>query len=146
MIARKGAYVVVADGGGATIYRIATRVNGVKLDDVEAIEVDTPSRTADMGRDAPPRVNYPTGHSSSIEARDLHDAAEQTFAEVLAERLDRLAEQAHKGVVLFAAPRFLGMLRPQLSDRARKSLKAEIDRDLRPLRLAEIERALDALD
>jgi protein required for attachment to host cells len=146
MIAKKSACVVVADAGGAEIYRIATRVSGVRLDDLESIEGATGARTSELGRDRPPRAQHVTGHSSGIEQRDLHQAEEDAFAARLAERIERLVDEAPRGVILFAPPRFLGVLRTRLSDRARNGITAEIASDMRGLKLSDLEKAVGALD
>jgi protein required for attachment to host cells len=146
MIARKGAHVVVADAGGATIFRIANRVNGVKLDDVAEMDAEPLPRSSDVGRDAPPRVTYSTGHTSALEMTDLHDAMEARFAQRVADRMEDLVGGSPKGLILFAPPRFLGMLRPRLSARVQGGLKAEVAKDVRKLRLADLEREIDLLD
>lgn len=146
MIAKKGAFVVVADGGGATIYRVSTRVGGVKLDDIEIIENDVPSSTARMGRDRPGRTNDAAGRQSAMETRDLHDDAEAAFAADIAGRVNRIAQTAKRGVIIVAPPRFLGALRPHLSDGAKAALAAEIAKDMRKLGVSELEHAVDRLD
>ncbi|MEZ5938835.1 MAG: host attachment protein [Hyphomonadaceae bacterium] len=139
MIARKGAYVVVSDDAGATVFRIANRVSGVKLDDVEALEVGLTARThqATCGSD--------NGARSGMNGA----AAEKTveaFADDLAERIDTLAEQAGRGVILFAAPGFIEKVRLRLSDKSKAALSAIVERDCRDMRLAELEELVHSLD
>lgn len=146
MIAKKGAFVVVADGGGATVYRVATRVSGVKLDDVEHLDPPRTPATAELGRDRPTRAFAPSGASrAAAETPDLHDEAERAFARVLAGRMHVVAEQARRGMILFAAPRFLGVLRPMMSEKTRSVMLREVPKDLRKSDLSAIERAVDAL-
>jgi protein required for attachment to host cells len=146
MIAKKSACVVVADAGGAEIYRIATRVSGVKLDDLESMEGASGARTSELGRDRPPRAQHVSGHSSAFAEKDLHQAEEDAFATRVAERIERLVAEAPRGVILFAPPRFLGALRSRLSDAARRGITAEIARDMRGLKVCDLEKAVGALD
>jgi protein required for attachment to host cells len=146
MIARKGAFVVVADGGGATIYKISTRVGGVKLDDMQVVENDLPSRSADMGRDRPARTHTADGRLSAIEAADLHDAAEDDFATEIAGRVNTLAGKVKRGIIIFAPPRFLGEMRRHFSDAAKSVIVCEAPKDLRKLSVADLEKAVDRLD
>jgi protein required for attachment to host cells len=146
MIVRKGALVVVADASGATVYKVANRVNGVKLDDVECIENERVPRTSDLGSDRPPRVVHSSTRRGALETRDLHDEAEREFAQRLSAHLDDISVAARQGVILFAPPRFLGMMRPHLSERTRSALVAEIPKDLMKTDLGSLERMVGALE
>jgi protein required for attachment to host cells len=146
MLAKKGAFVIVADGGGATVYRVATRVSGVKLDDVECLDRGPAPSTTELGRDRPTRAFAPSRAArGAAETPDLHDEEERAFARVLADRLDAISGKARRGVILFAAPRFLGMLRPMMSDQTRSTLLVEVPKDLRKSPLSAIEKAVETL-
>lgn len=146
MIVKKGALVVVADASGATVYKVANRVNGVKLDDLECIENERVPRTSDLGSGRPPRVVHSATRRGALEVRDLHDEAEREFAQHLTERLDDLSGDARRGLILFAPPRFLGMMRPHMSDRVRSALVAEVPKDLMKIDLPSLETAVGALE
>lgn len=147
MIARSGAMVVVADGGGASVYRVAQRgADGLRLDEVNKFTAARAERGADREGDRPGRLTTPHGPTSAVEGADRQDREEVEFARQLADQLDRLAADAPGGVILFAAPRFLGQLRGFLSQKAQGALSAEVNVDLRKSPLLDIVAAVERLD
>ena len=151
MIVEHGTLVVAADGGGAMIYHNTGHQGVAKLEVVEAHDAHHKSFTRELGSDKPGRVSTASGAKSAVAGPDYHDQAERDFAKTLATRLDELIgapahgkAQAH--VVLFASPRFLGMIRSDYSARLKGALKAEVGKDLREAPLKQIERALAEID
>jgi protein required for attachment to host cells len=151
MIIEHGTVVVVADGGAAVIYRNRGHEGVARLEKVEALDPKHSSFTRDEGTGRPGRTHTAGGGRTSMEGPDYHDQAEQEFARHLASYLDQLLGPHTHGVeakklVLFASPRFLGMIRAAYSARVRTALKAEIAKDLLAAPTARIEHALRELD
>ena len=108
-----GAWVVVCDGGKALILENSGSPAAVKLDTREVREhADAP--THQQGTDRPGRVHQSFGNArSAVEQTDWHDEAERVFLESLARRLDAaIAAGETSDLIIVAAPRALGMLRP----------------------------------
>lgn len=126
-----GAWVVVADGSGARLFRNA----GTGLDvSLEQIELIGPS---DLANEGPAGRQPPERSSSEID--------EATFAKQLARRLNAAAlknEFAH--LVLAADPQTLGQIRPLLHEETIKRMVEELNKSLFHTPLKDIERALKA--
>jgi protein required for attachment to host cells len=151
MIIEHGTWIVAADGGGAVVYRNIGNGGAAKLELVETLDHKHASFTRDIGTDRPGRTHTAAGGRTSVSGPDYHDQAEQEFAKRLALHLDELlGPHAHgaaqQKLVLFASPRFLGMIRPAYSPRLRATLKAEVAKDLREAPAGRIEQALTELD
>lgn len=147
MIVEHGTLVVVSDGGGAVVYRNTGHDGVAKLETVETHDAKHASFTRDVGTDKPGRYATPAGGKTALAGHDYHEQAEQEFAKRMAVRLDELiGPEAHgkdqPKMVLFASPRFLGMIRPAYSPRVKAALKAEIGKDMREAAAAKIEQAL----
>lgn len=137
MIVEHGTLVVAADGGGAVIYRNTANEGVPKLEVVETHDAKHASSTTSGGKTA-------------LAGHDYHEQGERQFAGRLATRLDELigAHQHGKdqaGVVLFASPRFLGVIRGDYSARLKSALKAEVGKDLREAPVKQVEHALTDL-
>jgi protein required for attachment to host cells len=151
MIVEHGTLVVAADGGGAVIYRNAGHEGLAKLEVVETHDAAHASFTRDVGSDRPGRGSTPGGGKTALEGPDYHDQAEREFAKRLSIRLDELIGAHEHGktqprLILFASPRFLGMIRADYSVRLKSQLKAEIGKDVREAPTQQIERSLAELD
>jgi len=140
-----GTWVVVCDGRKALILCNQGDAAFPNLRTVEVHEQDNPA-TSEQGTDAPGRVHQSVGTArSSVEPTDWHDEAEKAFLRQLTERLDKAvmgAEVQH--LVIVAAPRALGALRPLYSRAVQDVISAEIDRDMVKLPVYEIEKHLAA--
>ena len=123
----KTQWIVVAD---EAIARILTWPEvGDELDPVEEMtDPDAHARKADMRHDAQGR----RGGSVTASAGDDEERREASaFARRLADRLARaLEEKRYDELCLIAAPRFLGLLRPLLSNGVAKAVGTTIDKDL----------------
>jgi protein required for attachment to host cells len=151
MIVEHGTLVVAADGGGAVIYRNAGHDGLAKLEVVETHDAGNASFTRDVGSDRPGRGSTPGGGRAALEGPDYHDKAEREFAKRLSIRLEDLIGAHEHGktqprLILFASPRFLGMIRANYSTRLTSRLKAEIGKDLREAPTKQIEQSLAQLD
>jgi protein required for attachment to host cells len=142
---RNGDWVVVCDGAKALIFENAGDPDLINLITKEAVEAENPS-TSEQGADRPGRVHQSVGSSrSSVEQTDWHDRAEQSFLRDLAARLDRAVESGTmKGIVLVAAPRAMGVLRPELSPRVTKAIRGEVAKDYTGMPVDQIEKHLAA--
>ena len=124
-----GAWVVVCDGGKALIFENSGSPAAVKLDTREVHE-HANAPTHRQGTDQPGRT-------------DWHDEAERVFLESLARRLDTaIAAGETSDLIIIAAPRALGMLRPAYSPAIRQALRGEIDKDYVKVPIREIEKDL----
>ena len=101
---------------------------------------DAPAR--DLATDRPGRMDaYGGGPRSAFEATDFHDLEEEAFVRKVAAILGGLADEGRVGsLVLTAAPRALGAMRPHYPPALRRVLRAEIDVDLTPMPVADIEK------
>lgn len=139
---RRRIYVVVADGGEARILYARGADGGLGFSEVARLErasAHQPARalvTDRTGRvfDSGSRVGRGPKSSARHGAQsdyDPHAVEVERFAKRLARRLD--AERRRGGIdelTLIAEPKFLGVLRPQLSASTQQLVKREIARDL----------------
>lgn len=151
MIVEHGTLVVAADGGGAVIYRNAGHDGLARLEVVETHDAGHASFTRDVGSDRPGRGSTPGGGKTALEGPDYHDQAEREFAKRLSIRLEELIGAHEHGktqprLILFASPRFLGMIRADYSTRLKSQLKAESAKDLREAPPKQIEQTLAGMD
>ncbi len=140
-----GAWVVVCDGRKALILVNQGDAAFPNLRTHEVHEQDNPPASA-QGTDAPGRVHQSAGTArSAVEVTDWHDEAERDFLRKLAARLDQaVAAGEASSLVIVAAPRALGMLRPLYGRALADAIAAEVDRDMVKLPVYEIEKHLAA--
>lgn len=146
-----GRFVVVADSGTARILRAsgAVPVNGggnihrtAALDEIarmdrpsarlrgRALTTDRPGRVFDRGGRSTMGPPSAARHGAQSD-ENPHDVEIERFAKSVARRLDAERRvRPMQELVVIAAPRFLGLLRPQLSPRTRDLVSREIPRDL----------------
>lgn len=147
MIVEHGTLIVAADGGGAVVYRNASHDGSVRLEMVEIHDAHSKSFTQDGGAGADGKYAEPASGKTALAGHDYHEQGEREFATRLATRLDELVGRAKSGkdqpgVVLFAAPRFLGAIRGDYSARLKSAIKAEVGKDLREAPPKQIEQTL----
>jgi protein required for attachment to host cells len=131
-------WVVVCDGRKALI--LTNQGDNVypNLQVQQVLEAPPNPPTRDQGTDKPPRA-ISGGRRSSFEQTDWHKLAEHDFAKQIAKTLD----QAHfKALILVAPARMLADLRTTLSEKTRRAIVTEIDKDLTKHPVYEIERHL----
>lgn len=140
-----GAWVVVCDGRKALILRNEGDAAFPNLRTHEVHEQDNPP-TREQGTDAPGRVHESASTArSSVEPTDWHEEAEREFLRKLAARLDAAVGAGEvKSIIVVAAPRALGVLRPLYSKQLGDAVAAEVDRDMVRLPVYEIEKHLAA--
>ena len=150
MIVEHGTLVVAADGGGAAIYRTVSQEGVAKLEVVEIHNASSSTFTRGDGSAAPGNYTAPASGKTALAGHDYHEQGERQFASRLAARIDELIGRHEHGkdqpgVVMFASPRFLGVIRGDYSARLKSSLKAEVGKDLREAPTRQIEQALAGL-
>jgi protein required for attachment to host cells len=131
----------VADSGTARLLRITGTSGSQKLAELALLELpeahlrnqemvsDKTGRVFDRGRGGQgPRSTARHGAASDF---DPHTAAYERFSKLVARLLDvqRRGIKASE-LVIIAAPRFLGLLRPQLSKPTQKIVVRELARDM----------------
>ena len=121
--------IVVADGGGARLFRNVGENNAIKLTQDKVIE--------------PIEMNGPSG-SAPKEMSD-QQLGEATFAKQLADWLnDKALKNAYSHLVLIADPSTLGHVRPQLHKEVEQRLVGEIAKTFTNAPIEDIVRALQA--
>ncbi len=144
---KSGEWVVVCDGRKALILENQGDAKFPNLRMRETHEHED-SKTSDQGTERPGRVHDATSPSrSAVEQTDWHDQAEAEFLQMIARRLDDAVSKGDThSLVLVAAPRALGMLRPHLSHAVQGAITAEIGKDYVKLPVYEIEKLLTRSD
>lgn len=140
-------WIVVADGGQAKVFehdgpgKGLRAVKDVQLrqDNLKASEImsDRPGRSQGGGAGS---------HSSIAPATDPVAARERKFVEHLADVLEmKRSEGAFDRLVIAAAPTALGDLRPALSEGVKKTIIAEMPKDLTNIPIAQLAGHFDEL-
>lgn len=125
----EGTVVVVADGGGARVFRNTGKGRALSLHQVELLEA------RDLNDDGP------SGMLPKEQTGEQIDEA--TFAKQLAHRLnDGALKNEYAHLVLVADPQTLGQLRPQLHKETLQRTLGEVAKTLTNATLEDIERAL----
>ena len=140
---RTGDWIVVCDGRKALVLANIGDAACPNFKTLEVLEhADSPTR--ELGTDAPGRVQHSASDArSSVEATDWHDLAERRFLTDLAIRLDAAVVGGEtEGLFVVSPPRALGMIRQAYSPAVQAAIRAEVDRDLVHMPIAEIARHL----
>jgi protein required for attachment to host cells len=140
---KAGEWVVVCDGGKALILENQGDAKFPNLRTHKTWEHDAP-KTSEMGTERPGRVHESaTTGRSAVEQTDWHDRAEQDFLKTLAGHLDKALENGEvKSLIIVAAPRALGMIRPHYSNALKDAIREEIGKDMVNMPVYEIEKQL----
>ena len=140
-LAHRG-WVVVGDGRRALLLSNQGDEQFPNLQVEQVLEAPPNPATHEQGTDQPPRAVF-AGRRSAIAQTDWHELAEQRFAGNIAEALEKVHHTTPiKSLIVVAPPRALANLRQAFSDSLKRSIVAEIDKDLTKHPLAEIERLL----
>ncbi|MEW5422135.1 host attachment protein [Amorphus sp. 3PC139-8] len=136
------AKIVVADGERALFLRNAGDDELVDLKVVEHEEIDNPP-TREQGTDKPGRFNDAGPGRSAVADTDWHELEKERFAHHLAERLHKLVHNhPHTKLILVAAPKVMGDVRPALHKEVAECVIGEISKDLTNHPVAEMEKIL----
>jgi protein required for attachment to host cells len=138
-------WVVAADGARARVLLHLGPGKGLsELSSVESEAARKPGR--ELLADAPGRVfdSFGEGRHAAEPRTDPKTVEEQKFLREVAAMLERAAREGeYDRLVLCAAPRALGELRPLLSRAVRDRLAAELPKDLTRTPLDQLERSLE---
>ena len=140
---KSGDWVVVCDGRKALILENEGDAMFPNLRTKEIYE-HADIKTSEQGTDRPGRVHDAVSPGrSSVEQTDWHAQAETDFLQGIARRLDEaVSKNGAHSLIIVAAPRALGVLRPAYSQAVQNALTAEIAKDLVNMPIYEIEKLL----
>lgn len=140
-------WVLIADGARARIVRVGGTF-GEKAADMAVFEIDH-KRLGEIMSDRPGRSFASEGTRRS--AMEYHSEPEKEqearFAATLLDELERrLAAHEFEELTIVAEPRMLGVLREKISPALRRTVVAEIAKDLTNIPAPELGAALAGLD
>ena len=141
-------WIVIADGDAAKFFEHDGPGKGMRaLPDLEMSQAHL--KSGDIMADRPGRSGGTgaSGTRSAVEYKsDPVDVRERQFVEHLAKVLDaKLAEGAFSRLIIAAAPIALGELRPALSEGEKKTIIAELPKDLTNIPTAKLAEHFDGL-
>ncbi|BBE73302.1 host attachment protein [Oharaeibacter diazotrophicus] len=138
------AWVLVADGGKAVIYRNQGDEAMIDLRTVETREHKAaPAR--DLGTDRPGRGFGTDGRRAAMAQTDFHDEEETRFVlDVAADLAAALGRGEFARLVLIAPPKVLGRLRTALTPQLADAVIGEIVKDLAHREVEVVEQHLRA--
>lgn len=141
-------WVVIADGDQAKIFEHDGPGKGLHIVDGLKLE-QAHLKSGDIMADRPGRASNPSspGSRAAVDYRtDPAQERERRFVEHLADLLDQKhSEGAFERLVIAAAPAALGDLRPALSDAVRKTILAELPKDLTNIPTIKLAEHLDGV-
>lgn len=128
---KQGLWIVVADGGRATVFVNEGTAFEPRLQTVRNYAQDNP-KTSEQGDDKPGRAFESAGsRRSSVEAPDLHQRAEDRFVDgIMADLAKDAADDAFEHVVIVAPPVALGAMRKAANGDLQGRIALWIDKDL----------------
>lgn len=140
-------WVLIADGAQARVLENTGPGKGLKqVDGLDwAIE---PLQAQEIGTDRPGRSYASVGSGrSAIEPKtDPAEHRETQFVKSLAAMLDRKLQQgAFDRLIIAAAPIALGEIRKAISPNVKKTIVAELNKDLTNLPTAQLDQHLDGI-
>jgi|SRR5208282_3135495 len=137
------AYVFVGDGCKALVLRNEGDEKFPNLK-TEQVFVDHDPPTHEQGTDRPGRAYSSVGPGrSSVSQTDWHKLEEQKFAHEVASTLEKLVRDGKiKALIVVAPPRALADLRKAFHDDVKKTIVAEINKDLTKHPIYDIEKHL----
>jgi protein required for attachment to host cells len=137
------AYVFVGDGCKALVLRNEGDEKFPNLK-TEQVFVDHDPPTHEQGTDRPGRAYSSVGPGrSSVSQTDWHKLEEQKFAHEVAATLEKLVRDGKiKALIVVAPPRALADLRKAFHDDVKKTIVAEINKDLTKHPIYQIEKHL----
>ena len=142
---KKITWILVADGARARVLRSEGWGSGLEPA-LDKEFVGDRRRTREIGAERPGRTRLSgTGQPTAMEPKaDWHRFEKAQFAKSLAQTLDKAAlANRFDRLVLCAPPQALGDLRAALGKQARERIVAEVNKDLTPLALGEIEKRME---
>lgn len=137
------AYIFVGDGSKALVLRNEGDAQFLNLK-TERVFTDENPATHEQGTDRPGRAFSSVGGvRSSMDQTDWHKLEEHRFAAHVAATLERIVrERGVEALVVVAPPRALADLRKAFHPDVKKTIIAEIDKDLTKHPVDQIEKHL----
>ena len=136
------ARVLVADGRKALLLKNAGDELHPNLKLEESLEAPPNPATHEQGTDVPGRAMM-GGRRSAMEQTDWHALAEQAFAGAVSARVDEICRNERvNALIVIAPPKTLADFRAAFSERLRKLVIRELNKDLTKHPVHEIERHL----
>lgn len=139
-------WVLVADGAQAQVFEHGGPGKG--LNPVKGLHFEQePLRARDINSDRPGRQmgRGPTA-KSGMEQSDPVQHREELFVKSVADQLETMHQQGRfQRLIIAAAPAALGDIRPALSDRVRKTIIAELPKDLTNVPQPQLDRHFEEL-
>ena len=144
MIVPNGTLVMVVDGARSLLFRNIGAALAPELALIESSNDPSP-RTAELGTDRPGRrfESMRTGRGA-YDGPDYHQQEEDHFSHIAAAHLNRLASDGDHKLILVAAPKVLGTMRPHIAAATRHLLIGEIAKDYAGKPAHEIAEMLEA--
>ncbi|KKB12850.1 hypothetical protein VE25_05275 [Devosia geojensis] len=140
-------WILIADGSQARVLENTGPGKGLKQ--VRGLDFSIPAMQAkDIMADRPGRAfsSVGTGRSAMEPKTDPVEHREAEFCKSMAEMLDKsLQKGAFDRLVIAAAPITLGNIRKALSPQLKKSVMAELDKDLTNIPTAALDKHLDGI-
>ena len=140
-------WVLIADGAQARVLENTGPGKGLRPVDGLDFAID-PLQAQDIMADRPGRSRGPSGqgHSAMEPKTDPVEHRETEFLKSLALMLERQQQKgAYDRLVIAASPIALGDIRKAISPLVRKTVMAELDKDLTNLPTADLSRHLDGI-
>ncbi|KUP91210.1 host attachment family protein [Tritonibacter horizontis] len=139
-VLEQGTFILVTDSEKALLLENITDGQDPHFEVRKKEEQDNPSDLA-QSANRPGRVqDTGVGQRSALDDTDWHELAKERFADDIAELLYARAHRGKLGpIVLVAAPRVLGDLRPKLHKEVQDLVRGEIPKTLTNHPLTEIE-------
>lgn len=140
-------WILIADGTQARVLEHSGPGKG--LTTIKGLEWSIPPlQTKDINADRPGRSHSSVGHGrSAMEPKtDPADHREAEFVRSVADVMDDKAKAGdYDRLVIAASPIALGNLRKAMSDHVRKTVVAELDKDLTNVPTPQLDRHLDGI-
>lgn len=124
-------WILIADGAQAQVFENGGPGKGLIA--VKGLHFEQePLRAQDINSDRPGRqYDGGTNAKSAMEKSDPVKLREARFVKTLAEQLEVLRQQGRfDRLIIAAAPTALGDIRPELSDKVKRTVMAELPKDL----------------
>ncbi|WIY51750.1 host attachment protein [Devosia sp. YIM 151766] len=138
-------WILIADGNQARVFEHTGPGKG--LANVQGLEWSIPPlQSQDIDTDRPGRAHSTVGRSAMEPRTDSAQHREAEFMRSIANALDEKAKSgAFDRLVIAAAPIALGNLRKALSEHVKKTILAELDKDLTNTPTPQLDKHLDGI-
>jgi len=138
----KTTWIVAADSSRARIFEVAARERRL-LEIEDFLNPEGRLSERELISDAHPRLHGSTGQNSAREETSAAEHQIDLFSKKLGKFLDKARnDHRYEELYIVAPPRFLGLIRRDLSKEVGKLVKDELPKDISWLNARDIERYL----